>query len=510
MPLSLLGESISYNVLFEGTVEKQLLKEMKKASSCYQGAKKKADSLHTIKQRALSDIEKLMRVAKYYGYYSCKISYHLSEDPATTAIFTIDTGPLYHIASYDIVEDGKSLASVCPLTIGDAATTQAIFDAERSIVWGFKKEGYALCRMLHKGVFADARSASVHVNFSISRGPIVNFGKLLVEGNTSIKQATIAKYLVWHEGELYDPQKVEEAQKALEKSGFFSSVTINPNESQISDGKIPMTVSVQEGKLRSIGAGIAYATWYGPGIRAEWEHRNFWSSGNKFSFRTEIWKKYQTVLFSLTQPNFKNASQTLIWLLEYGKLRNVAFNSISYTGTALVQQRIDEKMETSLGVSSQWLHAHNYQGSKRYYLAKVPIQVKWSSTNSLLDPTKGISVNVKITPTAQILIPHFGYASQTSSFATYFSNANERFTLACKVTFGNIIGASRHSIPAPDRFYGGSENVLRGYKAFTVSPLHHHKIPKGGRSLLVANVEGRLRTEGNLGWVVFYDIGNVY
>jgi translocation and assembly module TamA len=83
-------------------------------------------------------------------------------------------------------------------------------------------------------------------------------------------------------------------------------------------------------------------------------------------------------------------------------------------------------------------------------------------------------------------------------------------TFAARLGIGNIFGASRHAIPLPDRFFGGSQNSLRGYKTGSVSPLNSHREPIGGRSMLTGSLEIRTRTQKGLGWVLFYDVGNVY
>jgi translocation and assembly module TamA len=83
-------------------------------------------------------------------------------------------------------------------------------------------------------------------------------------------------------------------------------------------------------------------------------------------------------------------------------------------------------------------------------------------------------------------------------------------TFAARVGIGNIIGASNHAIPLPDRFFGGSQNSLRGYKTGSVSPLNSQGKPIGGRSMITGSLEVRTRTQRGLGWVAFYDVGNVY
>jgi len=92
----------------------------------------------------------------------------------------------------------------------------------------------------------------------------------------------------------------------------------------------------------------------------------------------------------------------------------------------------------------------------------------------------------------------------------YTFDRSEMWTLATKVDLGTIFGAQDRTIPPPERFYAGNEHTLRGYRYMTVSPLGPNGKPIGGRSLMVWAAELRCRIGDKLGWVGFYEVGNVY
>ena len=79
-----------------------------------------------------------------------------------------------------------------------------------------------------------------------------------------------------------------------------------------------------------------------------------------------------------------------------------------------------------------------------------------------------------------------------------------------KGVYGSILGSKPNKIPLPDRFYGGNDTILRGYKTGTISPRNKKGEFIGGDSLLAGSVEMRLRQQKGLGWVLFYDLGNSY
>jgi len=459
-----------------------------------------------VKRRAQNDVEKFEELAHFYGYYSAHITFHLQS--RDSIIFHAELGPKYVLESF--VTNAGVKPSEIGLKLGEPITSQAVLDAEQKLLYLLQKSGYGLARVAKRDVIADKSRHTLQVRFDVEIGPRLEFGSTTIVGAKSVLHETINKYILYKEGQPFTPVDIARTQESLEKTGLFSSVVITESKDDIESNKLPITINVQESKHRAIGVGFAYATPWGPGVKAEWENINLRGSGDKLSFRTEVWEKYQTAVLSLTKPHFHGHDQDLILVAEYDKMRNIAFKSRSYNVSGIVQKRVNKRTEFLTGCRGEWLHSHNFEGSHIYHLLKVPMQFKWSRANNLLDPTKGESYNLKITPTTNFFKPNFFYLIHTSILSGYKSLFNNRITFAAKLVFGNILGAARNTIPPPDRFYGGSENVMRGFKAYTISPLHDKKIPVGGRSILAASFEARFRTGGDFGYVLFYDVGNVY
>lgn len=501
-------EESGYEVLITGIEQIGLKKAFAASSSCFQEKAKPITSIALLKRRAQSDVEKMTQLAHYYGYYSAKISFALQMASQIGIHFSIDLGPQYTLKSLELVSGDGQVTPKPKAALGNPLTTKEILAFEKEVVWELKKKGYAAAHVRKKDIIVDTAQHNVIVRLHVEHGPLVRFGRTNIIGNRTVLAKTIEKNILYKEGDIYNPLKIEQTESALEDTALFSSVTISQDE--LVNNTLPLDIHLQESKHKSIGAGVSYTTSWGPGIIAEWENKNLRGTGEKLTFKTEVWERYQTALLSLTKPKFHGTNQDMIWLAEYDKIQTLAFNSRSYNFSPLIQWRIHPRTEISYGARFEWLNARNFEADHTYYLIKAPLQLKWSNANNLLDPTKGQTLNVKFTPTSQLKAPHFIYGIQNTTLTSYHSTPSNALTIALKVVFGNIIGAARHTIPPPDRLYGGTENGLRGYRAYTVSPLHDHKTPIGGRSLLMGSLETRFRTQGAFGWALFYDVGNVY
>ena len=262
--------------------------------------------------------------------------------------------------------------------------------------------------------------------------------------------------------------------------------------------------------MRTIGAGINYTTTYGPGISGLWSHRNLNGLGTRLDLKATLWRHNRLALIRYTIPNFLKYRQNLIYLLQYEYTTTISYVSTSVKASALLDTKYSDNVEFVRGAEVERLRSNGFDGNHLFRLGKLPLQLRFSTANNLLDPTYGLAVNCRLVPSFQAEGNPYPYLIHTTSLALYNSCFNDKLTFAVKGLLGNIFGEAENAIPLPDRFFGGSDNAFRGYKTLSVAPLNKDRIPVGGRSILTGTVEARIRTSSPLGWVLFYDVGNVY
>ncbi len=494
--------------------DRSIISSLKKSSSTFQLQKSPPLTFSSLKRRAEGDIENLQKVLKANGFLSAKIRLKTQfEQVRAKVIFEVQLGPKFTFDSVQIVGTSDSQEILDELEKigikkGQPFNAECLEDGNHVITSLLKNKGYPLSKIIQRTLLADRKHANIDVTFSIFTGPKCTFGPVYYSGNTSIQPSYFSPICPWKEGELFSEKLVEEMQKRLEKSGLFKSVSVK--EGFVTDTKIPIEIYVEESPRRTIGAGLCYTTTYGPGIGAQWRHRNYFGNGERIEFRADLWRQNRYASLSYTIPNFKEYQQNLIYLAEYNFQTTISYQSSSVAMSALMENRLAHNVDFIRGGQIERLKSHGFDGNHLFRLGKIPFQIKWTSANSLLDPTHGAQINCKVTPTFQVADKPYPYLIHLTSGTLYRSYLNNALTLAAKAQVGNIFGESEHVIPLPDRFFGGSDSSLRGYKTYSVAPLTKHGIPMGGRSILTGTLEARIRTTTPLGWVLFYDVGNVY
>jgi translocation and assembly module TamA len=525
---SLLG--VPYTARISGVHDPILQRAMEKASLTISSTERETPSRNALRLRALNDVERLNAVAIYNGYYDCHIEPSISDQAVLDVDFAINLGGRFSfgILTIDwndqdvVLEDlarqgqdqvqlakGPSPTDVPSFRSGNPATGKAILDIDTNLIKALRTRAFAFAKIVSKTVRADRSTEQVDIALVIQTGPITRFGPTQIVGNHNVKPAVFEANQEWKEGDLYSPAPLEATESSLQHSGLFQSVQVEEAKELGNDWSLPITINVAESKPRTIGAGLSYTTTYGAGLSAEWEHRNIDDLGRKLSTNIELWQKMRTASLTYTLPTLGQRDRRFFWVLEYDHQHYLPFSSSAYKLSPLVDRQLTPRTDFVYGICFERLESTGIIGHRLYHLVKIPLQLKWSNANSPLDPTRGFVVNVHVTPSYQVLEPHYRYFIHASSLSAYRSIADDRITFAARLGIGNIFGAGKNTIPLPDRFFGGSQNSLRGYKTGSVSPLNAHHEPVGGRSILTGSLEVRTRTKG-LGWVAFYDAGNVY
>lgn len=484
-----------------------------------------------IKRRAESDIPRLVQALHSQAYYNARVEvkYDFDAIPALVNI-VVDSGPAYPLESFSLAPaDGASdqfdyttlSSEELDLESGAPATPSLIVNGEKTFLKRMDCYGYPFARIQKREVVADQKTKTVRVTLFVDSGPLAYLGPTTVTGGKRIINSFFENKIAWCEGEVYCPDKLAQTQRALERSGLFNNVSIDHEETLDENGRLPISIHVKERKPRSIGLGVNYASQRGAGVSGEWEHRNFWGMGETLSIRTNLWSDLQDGRLSYLIPNYQCNDQDLIWLAECRREVTEGYIARSISLSALIDRRYNKCFRFSYGLMYKHLldsdihekqcHQSQRRDEEGFNLCKIPINLFWNETDNILDPTYGYSARYKTVPSWNFTGEQFVYDINTLTVTAYQPlDANINFVLAGKGTFGSIFGAPKQTIPRSELFDAGTDDLLRGYKYMTVSPVDNEGDPTGGRSMMIYSFELRARVSKQFGVVGFYDFGNVY
>jgi len=510
----------AYTVAIEGVGDSAVRSLLERSSQLITLADKAPPTEAGMVRRLEGDFERFRTVLRSEGYYDSTIDYRIDDQVEPQAItVVIDTGPAYSLTTYELtwVGDHAEAAPSPPplnrlgLRLGERARSADVIGAERRALARLADAAHPLAQLVDRDAVVDHRDRSMHVQVQIDPGPFTRFGTLTIEGLATVREDYVRTLVPWREGDAYDQRKVNAFRERLVTAGIFTTVIIDRPEQLDADGTLPMTVTVIEGKQRSIGAGAKYYTSEGPAAEVFWEHRNLLGANEDLRITLEVGMIRQQVTADFVKPDYKRVDQDLLAEVQAKRQQTDAFDEVGVLTVAKLRRPVSESWTGAVGTSLEWSQLRDDDGTSSSTLVGLPVEMLRDTTNDRLDPRRGMRLRADATP-------YVGWFDRTSRFlvstlggSTYQSvDSERRFVLATRAKVGSLVGQPRGDIPANKRFYAGGGDSIRGYQFQKVGPLDDRDDPLGGRSLLETSVEFRAHVWGNFALVPFVDGGNVY
>ena len=508
-----------YRVEIQGIDDRNLLKLLKSVSESVTLQKHLPLSINLLNRRVGKDVLTFSKVMRSQGYYDARISYQIDSDRTPIGVvFQIIPGPPYRLEAVDIRLSGDETAGkmrvqlleTLGLDLGKPALSQPIRDIQRTIQRFLEAEGFPFATVNPPQAVVDHRRRSVSVLYPVSTGDRANFGETQIEGLSSVKEAFVRARIAWKKGDRYNSKLTEETQKRLVATGLFATVQIKTAEALDPQGLLAVQILLRERKHRTVSLGASYKTDEGFGGRIAWEHRNIAGAGERLSFEGTASGITTAIEEKFRKPGFLRSDQALLVNTRLADDHPDAYNSQNMTSIVQIERSLSKRLKIAMGPAYRYTETDQFGQEDRFGLVYFPLNLDWDTSDQLLDPSRGMRLNVQMEPYYDTLGTGIGFVRGYARFSRYFKFAKEfPIVLGFRGTMGVMGGVEQDRIPADIRFYAGGGGTIRGYAYQSVGPLQNNT-PAGGRSLFCVSGELRLRTTDTIGLVAFVDGGSAF
>ncbi len=495
--------------------------------------------------RAQSDLDRLRTAAESFGYYApvirIQVDGHPLDDPdlpdAVAAIpkgqdakvtVRVEPGPLFHVGHVEVrgelPADVRARLGVAP---GDPAVASQVLAGSDALRAALQEQGHALATVSPPVAYLRPGTDTLDVTYTVEQGPRVDIGPIAIEGLQRVDQDFVRRRLLVHQGELYQPSKIEAARADLAGLGVFSGVQARAAEHLDAQGQIPLAFDLQERLRHAVSLAAAYSTDLGASLTATWSDRNLFGRAEQLNLSVSVGGGGTAVRGStynataqFLKPDFLHRDQQLE--LDLGALKQnlIAYDQTAVTAGAAVHRKLSREWTVSAGISAEQEQIVQVGTTRDYTLVGLPLSAQYDGTglaNPLDDPTHGLKAAVTATPTQSLSGAGGFFAVLQGSVSTYIDLADigltapGRSVLALRALVGSDQGAANQfALPPDQRFYGGGSATVRGYRYQGVSPFFAGTdTPTGGAAIDAATVEFRQRVYGPVGAAVFVDAGQV-
>ena len=556
--------SIPYTLTVEVTGDDGALKSaVRDASSLYSLRKDAPADGEALARRAESDFAPVIDALWGAGYYNAAATIAIdratltfgSSDIAAFAraaeayrnrapaavVIKVDPGPLFKLRTLRVVDalgvefpEAELPQRIVGLKPGDPAAASEIRAAETRIIDYFRKQGRPLAKIQSVAPVVDHAQDIMDVTIMAAPGPIAPFGEATIHGPQTFDPAIVRSFLYIHPGDPYSPAAVADARNSIRQIPAVGGVRITEGTALDPYGRLPYQIDVEDRLPYAFGASMKYSTTNGPEGQVYWEDRNVFGGAERLRLQADVFYAPPWFIASQSLRNFSpddiggriSASflkpalgGTTNDLLIDALAERLSTSGAGFVGyqaedadvTASLRHRFNQNFWVQAGLEGQKGDATDALGTVNYTLVGVPVSANLDTTDSKLDPTRGVRVNVSASGFGTFLGSSLDLVQAKARASAYYSlDADSRFVLAGRVAAGAMGGPQLDEIPANWRFYAGGGGSVRGYAYNELGPTVFWGAVVGGRSVFDASAELRVKVTDTIGVVPFFDIGNAF
>lgn len=262
------------------------------------------------------DLARVERYLRMRGYYEAKViaARVIQTDPRRVRVeIRVREGAPVKIRSIRLT--GLESVNIDASTAALKATslqTESIFDEELfdeskdRIGRALRDQGYAFAEVDGRAT-VDIAEHSADLEFQVQPGPQGVFGNISIQGLQELPEDRVRAALELAPGDQFSQAALEDARRALVGLGVFANVSIVAERDPKRPTVVPIRISVQETKLRTlrIGGGAQLdSLQLANHLTVGWEHRNFWGGLRRFQIEGRPGLVYfPTRVDDLTAPN---------------------------------------------------------------------------------------------------------------------------------------------------------------------------------------------------------------
>ncbi len=508
--------------------------------------------------RAGADLPRLIDALWGAGFYNARVTINVAGVPmdlqssrteaATRAAsgyraralvpvqIVADPGPQFALRNVSVLDAGTGRPfapgelppRVVKIKPGDPARSADILAAQARIVDHFRSQSRPFAKVQQQSPVVFHPAQAMDVTLGIDPGPRAGIGAIAIQGAENVDPAVVRSFIYTEPGDPYSPEALASMRKSISQIEALSSVRIREAETLDAYGNLPLFVELTERPPRVIGASAQYSTTDGPAVRAYWAHRNLFGGaerlrleGNLFYLTEDGGRPERDDEFdwgdlggrfraSFLKPALWGTRNDLLVDALVERDRTEGYTSRLVNATAGIRHRFTQTFSIQGGIEYERGQTSDVLGQIDYTLVGLPVSLSYDSTDNPLNPTEGIRLIASVTPYPEFLGSSVPITVARGTASAYYAFDEEaRYVLAGRLGLGSIVGADLDEIPANRRFFAGGGGSVRGYSYRTLGPTFLGE-PIGGRSLLEASLEARIKITDTIGIVPFVDAGTAF
>jgi outer membrane protein insertion porin family len=486
------------------------------------------------RDKLAADLETLRSFYQNRGYLDFAIeSTQVSITPDRRDIYltvNLNEGQRYTVSdvrlSGQMLVPREELEKLLQLKPGDVFSREKLAASTKAIGDRLGNDGYAFANA-NAIPEVDKDKRTVAFNVVIDPGRRVYVRRIDVAGNTRTRDEVIRRELRQFEGAYYDASKIQLSRRRIDRTGFFSEVSVDTQPVESSADQIDVTYTVKERPTGSLLVGIGFSSVEQFAISASIRQSNAFGTGKFVSANINSGRVNTVYALSYHNPYYTvdGVSQGFdVYKRETdaSSLSVAPYSTDALGGGIKFGYPISEVTSVDFGVNLESVKLTTFSNSPQQYLSFVnsfgneyrygALTAGWQrdTRDSVILTTAGNFMRASAEfASGDLKYYRLNYQHQ------WFYPLSRDYTVMLRGDLGYAGGLGERPLPFFKAFFVGGPDSVRGYEAFSLGPRDVNGDAIGGRTKVVVGAEflfpmpGATR-EQSLRLAAFLDGGQAY
>ncbi len=326
-----------------------------------------------------------------------------------------------------------------------------------------QQRGYFDARIAKSRVEVDASAGTADIFIHFDSGRRYRFGDMIYDHQLADSDLLDA-LATFAPGDYFEQSRLQELQAQLQRTGYFSSILIQPLREQVEDDLVPIAITLKAAKRHSFQAGIGYGTDTEERLSLTWRTPRINRYGHSQITRLEYSRVNPSGRFTYSIPLGNPLSDVLqLW----ARIEENEFGDLDSR-----QRELGTRREIRNG---KWIYGYSLRGlneswdvlqenaTNDYLLAGISLSSR-SHRGSLVDPTGGFNQLYTLEAGNQ----EFGSDVDLLRFTAnlrYIATPAPRHRLVGRTELGvaEIANGDRTDLAPSLNFFAGGSRSIRGF-----------------------------------------------
>ncbi len=486
------------------------------------------------REKLAADLEALRSFYQNRGYLDFNIeSTQVSLTPDRRDVYitvNLTEGEKYTVSRVEVsgrtIVPREELAKLVQLKPGDTFSREKLAASTKAIADRLGNDGYAFANA-NAIPEVDKDKRSVAFNLVVDPGRRVYVRRIEVSGNSKTRDEVIRREMRQLEGAYYDASKIQLSRRRIDRTQFFSEVTVETQPVEDNPDQVDVHYSVKEKPTGALLFGVGFSSVEKLALSASLTQSNVFGTGKYLSLNVNSGSVNKVYSVSYVNPYFTIDGVSQGFDIYRRKtdasgLSVGAYETDAYGGGIKFGYPTSEVTRYDFGLNAETVTLRTFSNSpanyirfvndfgNKYAYGSLTAGVSRDTRDSLIVTTSGMLMRLS-SEVAQGDLQYVRLRYQQQ----YYRPLTRRLTLLLAGEVGVAGGLGGRPLPFFKNFYAGGPDTVRGYRPFSLGPHDEQDNALGGNREFTASAQMLFPLPGaghdpsiRLAW--FVDGGNVF